>query len=147
MKNLLWKWRLSSSTQSVPSTRSWIGILLGAAVYLRLPGKRWTPPDLRKQAQGAVGNSQQLLYARVRTLRQDLADRYGTLVPITSPVFTWLVKHGQILLNKFGIRSDGLTPLERRWSKPYTSALWKFGESVLCRLRGKRPNCPWFVAG
>ena len=76
----------------------------------------------------------------MRTLRQDLANRYGTLVPITSPVFTWLVKHAQFLLNNFAIRSDGLTPFERRWSKRYASALRKFGEIVLCRLRGKQPK-------
>eukprot|EP00434_Breviolum_minutum_P041983 symbB.v1.2.037353.t1/scaffold5493.1/size26513/3 len=87
-------------------------------------------PTEWKQAQGAVGNSQQLLYAQVRTLRQDLADRYGTLVPITSSVFTWLVKHAQFLLNNFAIRSDGLTPFERRWSKRYASALRK----SICRL-------------
>ena len=105
-------------------------------------------PTEWKQAQGAVGNSQQLLYAQVRTLRQDLADRYGTLVPITSPVFTWLVKHSQFLLNNFAIRSDGLTPFERRWSKRYTSALCKFGEVVLCRLRGKQPKAdPSWVPG
>ena len=40
-----------------------------------------------KQAQGAVGNSHQPIHAQVRTLRQDLADWYGALVPITSPVF------------------------------------------------------------
>ena len=105
-------------------------------------------PTEWKQAQGAVGNSQQLLYAQVRTLRQDLADRYGTLVPITSPVITWLVKHAQFLLNNFAIRSDGLTPFERRWSKRYTSALFKFGEIVLCRLRGKQPKAdPSWVPG
>ena len=105
-------------------------------------------PTEWKQAQGAVGNSQQLLYAQVRTLRQDLADRYGTLVPIASPVFTWLVKHAQFLLNNFAIRSDGLTPFERRWSKRYTSALCKFGEVVLCRLRGKQPKAdPSWVPG
>ena len=105
-------------------------------------------PTEWKQAQGAVGNSQQLLYAQVRTLRQDLADRYGTLVPITSSVFTWLVKHAQFLLNNFAIRSDGLTPFERRWSKRYTSALCKFGEIVLCRLRGKQPKAdPSWVPG
>ena len=105
-------------------------------------------PTEWKQAQGAVGNSQQLLYAQVRTLPQDLADRYGTLVPITSPLFTWLVKHAQFLLNNFAIRSDGLTPFERRWSKRYTSALCKFGEIVLCRLRGKQPKAdPSWVPG
>ena len=105
-------------------------------------------PTEWKQAQGAVGNSQQLLYAQVRTLRQDLADRYGTLVPITSPVFTWLVKHAQFVLDNFAIRSDGLSPFERRWSKRYTSALGKFGEIVLCRLRGKQPKAdPSWVPG
>ena len=76
----------------------------------------------------------------MRTLRQDLVDRYGTLVPITSPVFTWLVKHAQFLLSNFAIRPDGLTPFERRWSKRYTSELCKFGGIVLRRLRGKQPK-------
>ena len=50
------------------------------------------------------------------------------------------MKHAQFLLNNFAIRSDGLTPFERCWSKRYTSALCKFGEIVLCRLRGKQPK-------
>ena len=63
-------------------------------------------------------------------------------------MFTWLVKHAQFLLNNFAIQSDGLTPFERRWSKRYTSALGKFGEIVLCKLRGKQPKAdPSWVPG
>ena len=51
-------------------------------------------------------------------------------------------------MNNFAIRSDGLTPFERRWSKRYTSALCKFGEIALCRLRGKQPKAdPSWVPG
>ena len=60
------------------------------------------------------------------------------------------MKHAQVLLNNFAIRSgsDGLTPFERRWSKRCTSALCKFGEIVLCRLRGKQPKAdPSWVPG
>ena len=102
-------------------------------------------PTEWKQGQGAVGNSQQLLYAQVRTLRQDLADRYGVLV--ASPVFTWLVKHAQFLLNNFAIRSDGLTPFERRWSKRYTSALGKFGELCCVDFAENSPKPILLVCG
>ncbi|CAK9020327.1 unnamed protein product [Durusdinium trenchii] len=94
-------------------------------------------PTEWKQAQGAVGNAQQLLYAQVRALRQDFASRYGFKLSVTSPLFAWLVKHAQFLLNNFSVRSDGLTPYERRWSRRYNSELCKFGEIVMCRLPGK----------
>ena len=57
------------------SLRLWLHIIFVSelgGLALRKSPTEW------KQAQGAVGNSQQLLYAQVRTLRQDLADRYGT---------------------------------------------------------------------
>ena len=50
------------------------------------------------------------------------------------------MKHSQFLLIHFAIRSGGLTPFERCWSKRFYSALCKFGEVVLCRLRGKQPE-------
>ena len=84
---------------------------------------RKSPTEWNKRRERLATASNFSIYAQVRTLRQDLADRYGALVPITSPVFTWLVKHAQFLLNNFAIRSDGWTPFERRWSKRYTSAL------------------------
>ena len=84
------------------------------------------------EAQGAVGNSQQL-YAQVRTLRQDLAGRYGTVMPITShETCAILVEQLRNSIRWLGSSS------ERRWSKRYASAL--FGEIVLCRLRRKQPK-------
>ena len=49
-------------------------------------------PVERKQAQGAVGQAQALLYSQVRALRLDFAERYDCEVPVTSPLFPWLVK-------------------------------------------------------
>ena len=93
-----------------------------------------------KQAQGAVGNTQQLLYAQIRTLRKDLQERYGREIELASPIMTWLVRHSQWLLNRYAIRSDGLTPFERRWSRRYTSAICRFGEVVLFRVPGRVPK-------
>ena len=93
-----------------------------------------------KQAQGAVGQAQALLYSQVRALRLDFAERYDCEVPVTSPLFPWLVKHAQFLLNNFSVRTDGQTPYERRWDRKYTSAVCRFGEVVLFRLPGRVPK-------
>ena len=90
-----------------------------------------------KQAQGAVGQAQALLYPQVRT---DLAARYDCEVPVTSPVFPSLVKHAQFLLNNFSVRTDGQTPYERHWGRKYASADCRFGEVVLFRLPGRMPK-------
>ena len=101
---------------------------------LRNSPKEW------KQAQGAVGQAQALLYAQVRALRLDLAKRYECDIPVTSPIFPWLVKHAQFLLNNFSVRSDSQTPYERRWTRRYTSAVCRFGEAVWFRLPGRVPK-------
>ena len=92
------------------------------------------------QAQGGVGQAQALLYSQVRALRLDFAERYDCEVPVTSPLFPWLVKHAQFLLNNFSVSTDGQTPYERRWDRKYTSAVCRFGEVVLFRLPGRVPK-------
>ena len=67
-----------------------------------------------KQAQGAVGTLQSNLYAQIRALKLDLEARYpGFDLSITHPLFSWLVKHAQWLLNRYAQKSDGLTPFEK----------------------------------
>ena len=62
-----------------------------------------------KQAQGAVGTLQSNLYAQVRALKLDLEARYpGFDLPTKHPLFPWLVKHAQWLLNRYAQKSDGL---------------------------------------
>lgn len=67
-------------------------------------------PTAWKQAQGAVGNAQPLLYAQIRTLRLDVEKRCSCKLELQSPLFPWLVKRAQFLLNRFALRSDGMTP-------------------------------------
>ena len=73
-----------------------------------------------KQAQGAVGTLPSNLYAQIRALKLDLEARYpGFDLSTTHPLFSWLVKHAQWLLNRYAQKSDGLTPCEKCWGKPY----------------------------
>ena len=73
-----------------------------------------------KQAQGAVGTLQSNLSAQIRALKLDLEARYpGFDLSPTHPLFSWLVKCAQWLLNRYAEKSDGLTPFEKRWGKPY----------------------------
>ena len=68
-----------------------------------------------KHAQGAVGTLQSNLYAQARALKLDLEARYpGFDLPTKHPLFPWLVKHAQWLLNRYAQKSDGLTPFEKR---------------------------------
>ena len=94
-----------------------------------------------KQAQGAVGVLQSNLYAQIRTLKLDLEGRYsGFTLQKTHPLFTWLVKHAQWLMNRYAHKSDGLTSFEKRWGKPYNGALCRFAEVVHFRKIGKFPK-------
>ena len=94
-----------------------------------------------KQAQGAVGTLQSNLYAQVRALKLDLEARYpGFDLPTKHPLFPWLVKHAQWLLNRYAQKSDGLTPFEKHWSKPYSGSPCRFAEVVHFRKAGKFPK-------
>ena len=78
------------------------------------------------------------LYAQVRALSLDLEARYpGFDLPTKHPLFPWLVKHAQWLLNRYAQKSDGLTPFEKRWSKPNSGSLCRFAEVVHFRKVGK----------
>ena len=81
------------------------------------------------------------LYAQIRALKLDLEARYpGFDLSITHPLFSWLVKHAQWLLNRYAQKSDGLTPFEKRWGKPYSGSLCRFAEVVHFRKVGKFPK-------
>ena len=67
-----------------------------------------------KQAQGAVGTLQSNLRAQIRALKLDLQARFlRSDLSVTHPLFSWLVKHAQWLLNRYAQKSDGLTPFEK----------------------------------
>ena len=81
------------------------------------------------------------LYAQIRALKLDLEARYpGFDLSITHPLFSWLVKHAQWLLNRYAQKSDGLTPFEKHWGKPYSGSLGRFAEVVHFRKVGKFPK-------
>ena len=76
-----------------------------------------------KQAQGAVGNLQATLYAQVRTWNLDLEQRYQITLSVTSPLYPWVVRHAQWLVNRYLQKFDGLTSYEKRWGNKYVGSL------------------------
>ena len=96
-----------------------------------------------KQAQGAaVGTWRSDSYAQIAAFKLDLEARYpGFDSSITHPLFSWLAKHAQWLLNRgMPERVMDLLPLRKRWGKPYSGSLCRFAEVVHFRKVGKFPK-------
>ena len=71
----------------------------------------------------------------------DFCKRYKLKrLEITHPLFHWLVLHCNCLLNRYLVKSDGLTPYTRRWEKEYNPPLCQFGETVMFNLSQPRAN-------
>ena len=100
-----------------------------------------------KQAQGAVGNLQATLYAQARALKLDVEQRYGTTLSVKDPIYTWLIRHAQWLMNRYLQKADGLTAYEKRWNKRYSGSLCNFGETVHFKKPGIPKANPSFTLG
>ena len=86
-----------------------------------------------KQAQGSIGNAQATLYAQARALKIDLKSRHKVELSVHDPLYAWLIKRVQWLLNRYMVKSDGRTPYEKRWGRKCTSAICSFGETCAFR--------------
>jgi hypothetical protein len=92
---------------------------------------RYSPQTL-----GNVERMNGLMQTQALTLLIDLRTRYKLTeleMNVTSPMFTWMLKRVAFLNGRFLLRDDGQTSFERRWQKPYSSALCLLGETVLAR--------------
>jgi len=98
-----------------------------------------------KQAQGAVGNLQATLYAQVRTWNLDLEQRYQITLSVTSPLYPWVVRHAQWLMNRYLQKFDGLTSYEKRWGNKYVGSLCNCGDTVQFRKPGMSKAEPSFT--
>ena len=88
-----------------------------------------------KQAQGSVGNMQATLYAQIRTLIADVKSRYEDVeISVQSPLYPWLLRHAQLLINRYLQKSDGLNAYERRWNRKYHGSICNFGETLTLRV-------------
>ena len=69
---------------------------------------------------------QATLYAQVRTLKLDLEQRYGITLSVTSPIYSWLLRHAQWLMNRYLQKADGLSAYEKRCGRKYVGETAQF---------------------
>ena len=56
---------------------------------------------------------QATLYAQIRTLIADVKSRYEDVeISVQSPLYPWLLRHAQLLINRYLQKSDGLNACE-----------------------------------
>ena len=64
-----------------------------------------------------------------------------------APIYTWLIRHAQWLMNRYLQKADGLTAYEKRWNKRYSGSLCNFGEAVHFEKPGIPKANPSFTLG
>ena len=85
------------------------------------------------KANGSVENAVRVTVAQIRTLKDALDHRLGKRVPSDAPVLLWLIIYAGILLSRFGVGSDGLTPYRRIKGKRCSKPVAEFGEHIYWR--------------
>ncbi|CAJ1332079.1 unnamed protein product [Effrenium voratum] len=101
-------------------------------------------PPYSHQSQGAVEGEHARIAGLVRTLLMDVQKRYPNCsVDINHVVFPWMVRHAAWLTARYQVRTrDRSTPYRIINGVDYASAICKFGERVMARLRSpvRRPS-------
>ena len=65
---------------------------------------------------------------KIRALRLDVEDRFGSIVGVAHQCVPWLVRHAIWLLNRFQRRQHGATAFENLKGVSYKKPLMQFGE-------------------
>ena len=89
------------------------------------------------QANGTAEQAVQAVEGIMRTMKLDLEEKLGRKVPVTAPVFAWLVEHSADVTNKCHVFLDGTTSFEKVKGRKHRGELHEFGAQVLLRLPGK----------
>eukprot|EP00971_Amphidinium_carterae_P298682 5934034-Amphidinium_carterae.1 len=89
------------------------------------------------QGQGSVKRFHETLFAQVRAIRFDLADRYNLQTPDNVPeaLLPWVLQHACFTINRYLVHTDGMTNYQRSWGVQYNSAICSFGEVVLADIK------------
>ena len=100
------------------------------------------------QSNGRAENAVQQFEDQIRTLKAALEARLSSKVPVTHPVFLWLIEHTASILNRYFVAEHGKTPYEFTHGKRHKGRTAEFGEKVLYyvpkKLRSKM-NLRWRV--
>ena len=97
-------------------------------------------PPYSHQSQGTVERFHKTLYGQVRAIRIGLADHLNINADHLDVAFMpWILQHASFQINRYLVRSDGKTSLEKVFKKPQRSPLVHFGERVLAHIQSQPP--------
>ena len=84
---------------------------------------------------GCVEKAVQETEEQIRVLKIALEKRIGERISSKSCCFAWLVEYAAVLINRFMVGKDGLTPIRRLRGRASTSRpLAEFGEMILYKI-------------
>ena len=88
------------------------------------------------QSNGRAERAVQSIEMMVRTFKLDLESRMGQRLPVSSALFTWVVRHSADVYNKRQVGRDRATPYQRARGRVYNGELLQFASKVMYRLSG-----------
>eukprot|EP00971_Amphidinium_carterae_P348484 6490516-Amphidinium_carterae.1 len=94
---------------------------------------RYTP-RYSGQAIGRLASMQDLIQGQIRTLKIDLEQRLGEVVPVDAPVFAWLVRHSSWLIARYHVMLNGRTAYFNTLGVAYQNPVLRFGEACMLRF-------------
>ena len=89
------------------------------------------------KANGMIERAIQSVEKLLRVHKLALETRIGCKLPVSHPIFTWLVEHAADLLNRFAVGADGKTAVQRLKGKACEKYVLEFGSAVMFRVCGK----------
>ena len=91
-------------------------------------------PVAESSSNGAAENAIRHVQGQFRTLKSQLEGKLGGKLPITHPVWTWLMEWAALTISRYHISKDGLTAYQRHSGKTCLAAIANFGEKVMYRV-------------
>ena len=94
-------------------------------------------PTSDSRANGLAERAVQSIEEMLRVHKLALESRLGSRLPVSHPIFAWLVEHCADVLNKCVVGSDGRTAWQRAKGRRYGGEMLEFCTKVMFRVVGK----------
>ena len=90
-------------------------------------------PVGESSSNGAAENAIRHVQGQFRTLKTWLDSHIGVKLPLTHPIWTWLIEWAAATISRYHVGKDGLTSMQRRTGMSCLAQIASFGEKVLYR--------------
>ena len=95
------------------------------------------PPPFDSQANGDVESAAKAVRGQTRTLQSCLESRLGHRIPVSHPIYAWLISHAAMMITVRVRGHDGQTAYQRIRGRPWSNRLLGFGEKCRFKIRAK----------